>query len=290
MSLLLALLLCIEITASRITELLPDMQDPLAVEPALPADFVMNCMDKGSGLFQGILWARKNDVGDILKSSDKVSHVFIVVSYSRNIFQIGPFAFSGEKEFEIELFKAGFKDVVIKKLSWGSYPVLAMEAVNAKTGRKSYSAWVGLNSKSVSGDGLGSVLVFNFFYPDEENEPTGVALAVWEHFLQETKQLPETPFLQMHGVYMHDDYTLYDKGGIKIKIIAERLKSSGELRVIAEPLNQNSEFEVIQVSEIDGNNVRVSGEAIYSYGSDTDVVDLTLDVVVKDVYTNKFKN
>lgn len=223
----------------RILKLLPTMVNPLAIEPAIPADYTMIAAEDPPNLISGVLWGKEKDLKTFAKNPNKIEATFISASVSQAILQTGANSFLDEENLK-DLEKEGYKDLKIRKLSWGPYPVLALDAVNPE-GKMQNLAWVGLNSPD------GMVLLFGLLYPDQENRPTAAEYGTWNTFLTTSKGLPERQFLLAYGLDMQEDYTTYSFEDIKVKAYAQKNASDQKMIALVEPLSANT---VINISDV----------------------------------------
>lgn len=271
----------------RILDLLPGIQDPLAIDPALPASFVAKPVDeKEPSFYQGYVWADKDAIDEIIQDPKKAKEPFFLLSISRNVSQVSADKFSFEENFEKDLTTAGFANIQVKRLSWGTYPVLAIEAEN-REGKKHYVAWIGLNAEPIMDlPSAGVVLVVNFVF--QGKEPSKADLALWNRFLEETKPLPEREAQEAYGYEMQEEGTLFSRGKIKIKVTAKRVGERVDVK--ATPLSPNTEFTIKHVREAPlatewhhgKPSVKVFGEATYEKGEDSETVFTSIPVLINE--------
>lgn len=278
----------------EIKQLLPGFPYPLAVTLALPSDFVSV---KEPNSFHGYIWARKDDIDEILKNPEKPVKPFFLASISPNITQEGTNEFSGEENFENELKASGFSDIKVKKVFWGTYPVLGMKAID-KEGRAHYSLWIGLNTEPVEGGPKpGLVLVVNYFYPEGQKKPSEEELVVLRSLLNDTKPLPEKETLALEGYDIQDNFTLFTRDKVKIKVMAQQ--RGKDLVVLSAPLSPNTEMVVkgVRVAPLalewrhGRPSVKVFGEALYTDGNEFDVVPANIPALINEVeeFTEEFQ-
>lgn len=167
---------------SSFTKFLPGIEEQLAIEPALPKDFIADSIQNEPNVIDGVIWGKKEDIEQLKNDPKQIKSTFIIARLSTNVTQAGSNEFNGEKDFIKELEDLSYTNVVIEKLKWGEYPVLSLNATSAED-RKIYVAWVGLNETDTH-----KVLLLNFVYPDQQNEPTPDQLKIWETLLRQTKQ------------------------------------------------------------------------------------------------------
>ncbi|MBS0637682.1 MAG: hypothetical protein JSS12_09230, partial [Verrucomicrobia bacterium] len=123
----------------RIRELIPECWVVYpAIEPALPSDYVL------ADAFTHGYWGTKEDIAICETAIEKIQSELISFRHSDAV-QTGPNTFSIEKDLEQSFLQLGVRELKVKKLSWGKYPVLAIEGLRPNNTRMR-AAWVGLNS------------------------------------------------------------------------------------------------------------------------------------------------
>ncbi|MCE5293226.1 MAG: hypothetical protein LLF94_01255 [Chlamydiales bacterium] len=217
----------------RIQELIPEswMEFP-AIEPAIPSTYVLAEVEGYA------IWALKEDVANIEKGDeDLVKSTVIILRHSDGLKQTGPHSFSNVKELKQSFKKKGMKNLKTKKLSWGSYPVLAIEGIGPD-GTIMKAAWVGLNTEG------GLVMFMRACFPKNKDKNS-----VWGNFISSTKQLPEPDFFRAKGMDMQDGYTIYTYATAKVKVTAEKRTSDGLLVLMFEPLSSKTTYKFESTKE-----------------------------------------
>ncbi|NGX62196.1 MAG: hypothetical protein K940chlam9_01690 [Chlamydiae bacterium] len=170
----------------RCLQLLPELVTPLAVEFALPENFISISPNGKSDPCSWTFWGPRDTLEKFLEDPQSIDHPIIGVQITSNVTQ------SFLDKQDLSLFSSH------KTLNWGDYPVFT--AVGEMFGVSAHIAWVGLNCPS------DAVLFFNFIYPGDK--PTEKELALWNNFLEKTKQLPEQKFYLAMGQDLQPGYTI----------------------------------------------------------------------------------
>ena len=167
----------------RIQSLLPIfLLDPLAVEPAIPSNFVS--ISPGGEFGDWTYWGSPEVLEAFVKDRKTLSQPLIRVTLG-NIAQTGYNTFNeSSKNFKKTIKDLGGSHFKDKRFMWGTYPVWSISYDIKGVQTPTLMAYVGLNSESVS------VLLFNVLWPtDKPNIQEGLAL--WNNFLNQTKQLSD---------------------------------------------------------------------------------------------------
>lgn len=231
----------------RIFELIPGMEEsfcPLLIEPALPEDYVTYAI--GEDFWNAeVLWGCKATL-EKFKMALEENRADIALEQLKNpiICVFLTTGQTGPDSFQIEYDDESF---ILHKNEWAqkqtTYPILEVEGRDSE-GKKVHTAYVGLN------DPDGHVMQFNFIYPQAQDAPSPEELQIWNHFLTHTKVLPERDLLKAKGIELHKGYTVYKQpGGIKVKILVEKRKSSRQFRIVAEPLNEETFISIQNIHE-----------------------------------------
>lgn len=227
----------------RILDLLPNLCNPLAVEPAVPDDFV--AMSPGGDLdpYDWIYWGPKDVLESYFKDPKSLDKPLLRVKLSANVAQRGPSIFiGGDIEYMEDMKNADPESFSDLEYHWGSYPVYAVRAKMEKD--KIFSAWVGLNDQEA-----GWTLLFNLVYPKKAGHPNKDDQNLWDNFIRKTKQLPEPDFFKAHGQDMRPGLTLVDIGGAKLLMVAEKRENDGKVQVMVVPASSDVEFEYLKMEE-----------------------------------------
>lgn len=270
----------------RIQDLIPDLANPLAVNPAIPEDFVALSPDGKLDPYQWIYWGPKDVLEAYFKDPSTLKVPLIRVIISSNVGQTGPNSFNNlTYEEQIKEFKKQFpNDFESLETHWGSYPVLSFRA--KVDDLFAYVAWVGLNERTV-----GWTLLFNLVYPNEAGHPNKNDNELWENLLHKTTQLEERDFIRMQGQDMQEGYTLFNFAGAKLKMIAEKREEDGKIQVVVIPENSNIEYKYIDMMESHMFTkwkcgeplVKVASEIIVKNGNVTNNINYVLSVLYKTV-------
>lgn len=208
----------------RIQSLWPsDYVARLAIEPAIPQDFVMKKLpqDAYPGYFA---WGPKEflDTCDF-KDLDHIPHSLLCFNASLDAAQTGPTTFSDADALEDAFKQVGAEGVSRHTYMWGNYPVLQIGGTNH--GKYLFSAWIGTNYCS-------NVIRARLLYPSMEGRPNKEDIQLWETFLSQTKPLPEPECLLVQGCDMQTGYTWQDGFGEKVLCVAEKRKSDNLIQVV----------------------------------------------------------
>ena len=226
----------------RISDLLPNLLVPLAVDPAIPADFVALSNDKTISLYDWVYWGPEDVLNAYFKSPESLNTPILRVKLSGNVAQTGPNSFNDEESMKIlrKQFPNGF---VSHKTRWGDYPVssiqvtLSKEVIASPADVTVFTAWVGLNDPEA-----GWTLMFNLVYPEKAGHPNAEDRQLWDNFINKTTQLKDGEFFKAYGQDMQDGYTIVNSGGAKLKMIAEKRQRDGMIQVVVIPENSDVKF------------------------------------------------
>ena len=225
----------------RSHELLPDLVNQIGVEFAIPKDFVS--LEGRSDRNEWKIWGPKNVVENFKKSPESLSQPIIRV-YIADTKQAGSGEFIGcesDAKVKHDMRRLGAKNVKVERLSWGVYPVLAIEAEFPKT--TMLTALVGLNAPD------GDALFFALEYPTCSKQPSEDERALWKHFLTKTRQLPEPQYYKAAcGQDLQEGYTVYQLRQSKVKMVVEERISDNKILIVAIPLDKNIQFDFKQAS------------------------------------------
>lgn len=220
----------------RICKLLPGLLSPLAIDPAIPDDFVALGPDEKPNISHIIFWGSPKVLQGFFKEPTSLTDPILSVQISMNLRQNGKI-FEGEKELIQQMKSHGFAVMRSKKLEWGMYPVWLVQLKSPQEEIVDI-AWVGINSQE------GTVLMFNPLYPKDtkrQNHP------FWEAFLTKTKQLKDKEFFLAHGLDLREGQTLVQEGNASMRVTAERRNFDHKLLVVVEPMNDNTEFDLSEI-------------------------------------------
>lgn len=228
----------------RILELLPNLLCPLAVDPAIPEDFVALSPTGRLDLFDWIYWGPKEVLEKYFKDPDSLNMSLIRVKLSGNVAQTGPNSFSDEESTKAlkMLQKKDPKACTFLETNWGNYPVHTVRMT--MMGKTIFTTWVGLNDQE-----SGWTLMFNLVYPEKKGHPNANDFQLWENLLRKTKPLGERDTFKILGQDLQEGYTLVNIAGAKLKMIAEKREIDGKVQVVVMPENPEVEFNYVDMEE-----------------------------------------
>lgn len=218
----------------RIHQLMPreGMFVSLAIEPALPLDFIALSQDEEINYSDWVYWGPKKVIRAYLKNPLSLNEPIIRVSFAQNI------TLKSDGTLDIGLIEQSFIEAEVKDLKisygkWGDLPYCILSGVVKN--EKFHMAYVGGNELE------GTFFLFHLLVPNNlKEEPR--ALELWNRFFKETKYLPESLAIKAHGQEMHPGYTIQDVAGCKMKVIAERKKSNQKTRFACIPVDSRVKF------------------------------------------------
>lgn len=224
----------------RILKLLPGLYYSLAVDPAIPDNFVAMSPKGQIDLYDWVYWGPKNVLEAYFKDPSSLKIPLIRVKISEEVVQERFGRFAKEQELINALPKQSREDALTARLTWGSYPVLALKYGKERAG---YVAFVGLNDPE-----SGWTLMFNLVCPKAEH-PSDEDSKFWRKFVFETKQLPEPEFFKANGQDMQPGYTIMSRGGVRLKVTAEKRQKDGTIQIVVIPVSSNTTFEYRDIEE-----------------------------------------
>lgn len=222
----------------RILELLPNLLCPLAVDPAIPADFIALSPEGTINPYDWIYWGPKDVLKAYFENPASLKVPILRVKLSANVAQTGPNSFNNDESLQTEGSK-GFASIETK---WGDYPILAVRTQMEE--QLIFMAWVGLNDP-----GAGWTLLFNLVYPQDKGRPNREDRQLWESLITKTTQLKDGDYFKACGQDMQEGYTLVNVGGAKLKMLAEKRQSDGTIQVVVIPEGSNVKFHYIDMKE-----------------------------------------
>lgn len=225
----------------RILSLLPSLSSPLAVEPGIPDDFIALSPQGTLHPYEWIYWGPRNVLKAYFENPASLKVPILRVKLSANTAQIGPHAFSDAKSLELLQKKDpyGFASI---ETQWGDYPILAIRTLVEN--RLIFLAWVGLNDPQA-----GWTLMFNLVYPDEDGHPNKEDRQLWERLIMSTTQLQDANYFKACGQDLQEGCTHVNAGGAKLKMLAEKRLSDGQIQVVVIPENPKVTFHYIDMTE-----------------------------------------
>jgi hypothetical protein len=218
----------------RICALLPDLLSPLAIEPAIPNDFVAKSPSGDPSIMNALFWGNPSVLEDFFKNPKELKEEIINIQVSQNIQQKG-LVLEGDKKLIQEMRQKGFQILNSKRLMMGVYPVW-MVHLKGPHQETVLIAWIGLNASQ------GTVLMFSPVLPQGKKESS-----LFETFLTKTKPLDQEAFFRAHGLCLKEGETLVEEGGAQFKMSVEKRNRDHKLLIVVEPLNEETEFSIGQV-------------------------------------------
>lgn len=266
----------------RILELLPEhLVHPLAIEPAIPQDFVMAENPYESAFY----WGRKKVLDQFIKDGcdiEKLEEAIIIGKISTSVGQHGESDFTDDFSNLDE--EPGISNVCVRDKKWGKYPLRNLKCTvrfDHDHERDVNVLFVGLNAGS-------PVMEFLLLTP---KNPTKDNLKLWNDFMNNTKQLSDPEYFKACGYDLQEGYTIVTKGKAQVKAIAEERISDGQIRGIIQPLNDSTEFKEESIftakltSEWKFNSPLLvfGGRITYKEENRTDIIDGNISVLIKRV-------
>lgn len=272
----------------RIFKLLPGLLSPLAIDPAIPENFIALSQSKYPDLYEGVFWGPKEVLEKLFEDPSSLCEPIIKVKFSNS----SQSEIEGElKDFTSKMEGPGLKVIKSLKTHWGPYPVLvasmdaSSKAYPEMGARRLTMAWVGLNDSS------GHVLSFQLIPPGFEQGAVLDDSPLWNNFIYSTKGLQGNSFLKANGQDLQPGCTIFNVWGEKLlKAVAEKRGSEGSIQIVITPLNDNVEFKYsnlrIEDVELKG-NVAASLAKIYGMleqkGNGTLFMETVIYVLIKNV-------
>ena len=234
----------------RIVELLPSFPYSLAIEPALPNDFVAMNESASGDPYKTIYWGPRATLEKLKKdrgfiNRDTLDHAIIAVQLSPYVTQneieklkTSKTAFKEKFESLMKTFGKQLPNIRLKNeptqasWNWGPYPVHSCEwQADCLT---LCMVWVGLNTPE--GMTLCCALISPSLHPNKKD------LAMWHTFLQNTTAFPESHLIQALGYDLQPGYTVASFHGMSAKITAEKRRSDGMLQIAVLSLDADLQF------------------------------------------------
>lgn len=222
----------------RILELLPNLSCPLAVDPAVPANFIALTPSGILNPYDWIYWGPKDVLNDFFENPSSLKEPILRVKLSPNTIQIGPNSLSNEKFLEMR--RDHSKGCTFTKAQWGNYPLIVVQ--DRIENNAIFMAFVGLNDPEA-----GWTLMFNLQYPGDE--PNERDCQLWEKIITKTTQLKDGDYFKACGQDLQEGYTIVSLGGAKLKMLAEKRESDGELQVVVIPESADTDFHYVGMEE-----------------------------------------
>ncbi len=209
----------------RIFTMLPTLDAPLAVDPAIPRNFVALSKDGTFDRNEWIYWGPKEVVEAYFQDQSTLKQSILRVRASETVKQISADKFSVENDELCKLMAPmGLKRLFDVRMKWGKYPIYAVTAEFQK--KWLYTAWVGLS------DPQGSTLMFELVYPG--TKPTNEQFELWDVFLDKTKILSDPVYSQGFNAVYAQGQTNVMLYGQSLSFIAEQRYTDKLIQVVVD--------------------------------------------------------
>lgn len=223
-----------------ILDLLPNLLCPLAVDPAIPTDFVALSPEGTLDPYDWIYWGPKSVLEAYFKNPDSLKAPILRVKLS-TVVQKDANSFDCEEHFKA-FGKENSKGFSLTKTRWGDYPVMVIQSQHE--GKLVFVAFVGLNDPEA-----GWSLIFNLVYPDQKGHPSDEDRQLWENLILKTTQLRDRDYFKACGQDLQEGYTRVSVGGAKLKMLAEKRRRDGMLQVVVIPESSDTDFHYFDMME-----------------------------------------
>lgn len=220
----------------RINDFIPrkNLACVLAVEPALPDNFISLNDTNELGYLDWLYWGPKDAIETYMKDPSSLTTPIIRIRLSDGIMQR---EFGRLDEALITKEEPELTNSTYNFGNWGEYPYCMISCTiedDGKTGNL-IVGYVGLNHES------GAVLFLHLVVP-ETSTGKAEALRLWENFFKNTKELPIPLLYKAKGQELHPGYTIVNIFENKIKVIAEKRRSDQKIRFVSIPEKPDVEF------------------------------------------------
>jgi len=195
---------------------------PLTVDLAIPDNFVVKNKinsDSKPNLYDGVIWGSEDAVQAALEIKDeqifdKLKDIVFSVRISSNVAQISENSFTGEDTIESDLMSIGAKDIKIRKLSWGQFPVLAVSGTC--DGRPARFAWVGLNYAS------NALVIIEYFPSNPKTHEKGIK--TWDNLMNHTVEMSKSDIMKAMGYQMEPGKSSLTRARATVTMHSEKVK------------------------------------------------------------------
>ena len=224
----------------RLETLLPGLSSYPGLDFAIPENFVMVKEKKSKipNLKDGVYWGEKDEIGKYLvaKNGDLLQGSFGGIIHVKQydtarLLELNKVSLDKLcKDFEK---KEKCKIIEKKRAHWGRYPALSV--ITEKDDNKVYYVLIAPEEE----DGLGLLIglrCWNHETP-RENE-----LKLWNDFLDNTKEMVYSEYLQLNGQKLKRGETLVSFKGSDLKVTAYRRISDDKLKISIEPKSKKISF------------------------------------------------
>lgn len=222
----------------RILKLLPDLVYPLAIEPAIPENFVAGSPFGEIDPSQWIYWGPEDVLDKYFRNPKSLDQPILRIKVTTNRSQTGPDSFTGEDD---DFKKAKIKIHANEHFKWGEYPVHAIKATILN--KVTCMAWIGLNAPG------GATLICNLVYPENQRQPRRMDYDLWNTFIKNTRALIDYEFLKAMGFDMSIGKTVYSISRSKIEFLAEKHNATDKIRIAIIPQSEEIDFDVEETSQ-----------------------------------------
>lgn len=269
----------------RILDLIPNLVAPFTIEPAIPSNFVAMSHDGTLDPCDWIYWGPEDVLKAYFKNSKQLKSGVIRVKLSGNTAQTRMGQFGEEAAQIVTMIKRQDpKGAQHKQLQWGDYPVIAVKA--KMFNQTMLTAWAGLNDPET-----GLMLMFNLVYADLEKGPNEQELALWDNFIQNTRQLTGHDYIRATGQDLQPGYTVARVGRGKFKITAEERERDGQIQIVVVPISPNIHFDANKLEtcrlgtewNCGAPLVKVYGLVIHQMGNSADITNYVASILPETV-------
>lgn len=252
-------------------QLLPKPHISIAVRWGIPDSFVSRDFAEKGDALPRLVWGTRETLDQIEKDPTRdlsnINTPVFLVEPSMNVAQKNLNDFVDEEKALSSLKENGFKVIESKKLQWGIYPVLTIEA--SKNGRTIFLAYVGANYE-------GWALKIDYrptkrdgTVPDEDRK-------LWNNLLTETQMLPEPWLSRALGYDRYWGATFVrSRNGLIYKVSAQKRLKDQMIGIRIEPI-------VTEAKEIKAVGWDyTSSEKSTLYNSDSVTVEFNINYLIK---------
>lgn len=178
--------------------------ESLPFKMKVPEGFVLMPLKRDGewGLIEWSAYGEESTIRDLWEQIDKDSDCTLKPRTGIIRMRLSEFAQKNEKEFaesDQEMIQnvklTGAKDVQIRSLHWGPYPLKVIKAT-LPNGKPLAMGWIGLNAG-------GETILIHYMFPD--NQTSYVKdLEIWEIFLTESTGIPPKEFFEKMDKMVED--------------------------------------------------------------------------------------
>jgi hypothetical protein len=224
---------------TRIAGLIGPIDTPLAVEPAIPADFVAMSPKGKIDAQDWIYWGPKHVLERYFADQNSLESAVLRVKLSEIVKQTSPDGFNKENDALADaLAPIGLKRMYDLRMKWGKYPIYAITAQFEK--KWLYAAWVGL------ADSQGTTLCFELVYP--HGKPNTLDFQLWNTFLDNTKPLPDSLYSQGFHLDVRPGCTRLRLYGENVTVFGEQRISDKMVQLVVDLAGSGFSFTTKNVS------------------------------------------